>query len=145
MGKKITTIQDAAFYYCQLDTLILPPNLETFGAVSFGYCSGLKYIVMPNSITEIPANAFAEYVPAEGEEQKLYDLGYSYRAEVAVAGVLSSMVPYITLSLADVEESGVSIANQFQTYAGGVYVYADGVPGGSITALTIECRKAVSV
>ena len=57
-GKKITTIQDAAFYGCQLDTLILPPNLETFGTVSFGDCSGLKYIVMPNSITEIPANAF---------------------------------------------------------------------------------------
>lgn len=92
----------------------------------------------------IPAEAFEEYVPSEGEEQKLYDLGYSYRAEVAVTGVLSSMTPYVTLSLADVEESGVSIANQFQTYAGGVYVYADGVPGGNITALTIECRKAVT-
>lgn len=93
----------------------------------------------------ISDEAFEEYIPAEGEEQKLYDLGYTHRAAVAVAGVLSSMVPYVTLSLADVDESGVSIANQFQTYAGGVYVYADGVPGGSITALTIECRKAVTV
>ena len=58
LGKKITTIQDAAFCRCQLDTLILPPNLKKLGTLSFGYCSGLKYIVMPNSITEIPANAF---------------------------------------------------------------------------------------
>ena len=93
----------------------------------------------------ISAEAFEEYIPAEGEERKLYDLGYTHRAKVAVAGVLSSMVPYVTLSLADVEESGAGIANQFQTYAGGVYVYADGVPGGSITALTVECRKAVTV
>jgi hypothetical protein len=93
----------------------------------------------------VSAEAFEEYIPAEGEEQKLYDLGYTHRAAVAVAGVLSSMTPYVTLSLADVEESGAGIANQFQTYAGGVYVYADGVPGGSITALTVECRKAVTV
>ena len=111
--------------------------------ITGGSAYDLKPVRVEN--VAIPAEAFEEYVPAEGEEQKLYDLGYTHRAEVAVAGVLSSMVPYITLSLADVDESGVSIANQFQTYAGGVYVYADGVPGGSITALTIECRKAVTV
>ena len=58
LGKKITTIQDAAFRYCQLDTLILPPNLEKLGTLSFGYCHGLKYIAMPESLTEIPHNAF---------------------------------------------------------------------------------------
>ena len=58
LGKKITTIQDAAFRCCQLDTLILPPNLEKLGTLSFGYCHGLKYIAMPESLTEIPHNAF---------------------------------------------------------------------------------------
>lgn len=57
-GKKITTIQDAAFRDCHLDTLILPPNLEKLGTLSFGYCHGLKYIAMPESLTEIPHNAF---------------------------------------------------------------------------------------
>lgn len=111
--------------------------------VTGGSMYDLKPVRVENVV--IPADAFTEYVPAEGEEQKLYDLGYTFRAEVDVEDVLSSMIPYITLSLADVDASGAGIANQFQTYAGGVYVYADGVPGGSITALTIECRKAVTV
>ena len=58
LGKKITTIQDGAFRYCKLDTLILPPNLEKLGTLSFGYCRGLKYIAMPKSLTEINSNAF---------------------------------------------------------------------------------------
>ena len=111
--------------------------------VTGGSAYDLKPVRVEN--VEIPANTFAEYVPAEGEEQKLYDLGYTHRAEVAVAGVLGSMIPYVTLSLADVDASGAGIANQFQTYVGGVYVYADGMPGRSVTALTIECRKAVTV
>lgn len=94
----------------------------------------------------IPADSFVSYIPAAGEEQKLYDLGFTYRAAVAISGVLGSMLPYVTLSLADVEMCGAGIANQFQTYAGGLYVYADNVPTRSgITALCIECRKAVAV
>ena len=111
--------------------------------VTGGSAYDLKPVRAENVV--ISAEAFEEYIPAEGEEQKLYDLGYTHRAAVAVAGALSSMIPYVTLSLADVDESGAGIANQFQTYAGGVYVYADGVPDGSITALTVECRKAVTV
>ena len=57
-GDSITTIEDVAFRFCALDTLILPPNLKSISTLSFGYCKGLKYIVMPKSLTEVPANAF---------------------------------------------------------------------------------------
>ena len=58
LGDSITTIEDVAFRRCQLDTLILPPNLTSLSTLSFGHCTGLKYIAMPKSLTEIPANAF---------------------------------------------------------------------------------------
>ncbi len=58
LGDSIKTIGTGAFCRCQLDTLILPPNLEGLNILSFGYCTGLKYVVMPNSLTEVCNNAF---------------------------------------------------------------------------------------
>lgn len=57
-GKKITTIGDAAFRRCALDTLILPPNLQEMSTLSFGYCSGLQFVAMPKTLESIAANAF---------------------------------------------------------------------------------------
>jgi len=92
----------------------------------------------------IASSYFAAFEPEAGsEEEKLHNLGYQYRAEVAVEGATTDMIPYVTLSLADVEAAGVGIANQFCCCDGGVYVYADGSPASDITALTIELRKAV--
>lgn len=58
LGDSIKSIHGAAFCRCQLDTLILPPNLKELNTLSFGYCSGLKFIAMPNTLTEIASNAF---------------------------------------------------------------------------------------
>lgn len=58
LGDSIKSIQEGAFYECQLDTLILPPNLKNLNTLSFGYCEGLKFIAMPNTITKIASNAF---------------------------------------------------------------------------------------
>ncbi len=58
LGDSIKSIQAGAFYRCQLDTLILPPNLTELNTLSFGYCTGLKFIAMPNTLTEIASNAF---------------------------------------------------------------------------------------
>ena len=58
LGDSIKSIQDGAFYRCQLDTLILPPNLTELNTLSFGECTGLKFIAMPNTLTEIASNAF---------------------------------------------------------------------------------------
>ena len=58
LGDSIKSIHSAAFYRCQLDTLVLPPHLQELNTLSFGECSGLKFVAMPNSLTEIASNAF---------------------------------------------------------------------------------------
>ena len=58
LGDSIKSIKEGAFYRCQLDTLILPPHLEQLNTLSFGYCSGLKFVAMPNTLTEVASNAF---------------------------------------------------------------------------------------
>lgn len=58
LGDSIRTIAEGAFYYCQLDTLILPPHLTALSTLSFGYCTGLKFVAMPNTLTEVASNAF---------------------------------------------------------------------------------------
>lgn len=92
----------------------------------------------------IAPGIFAAFEAEDTEETKLIEMGYEYRGAVALDGVLSSMFPYITLSLFDVDECGAGIANLYKCYNGGVYIYADGVPESNITALTMEFRKAVS-
>lgn len=93
----------------------------------------------------VPAGAFVDYTAEAGsEEAALFAMGYEKRASVALTGVLASMTPSVTFSLPSVDAAGIGIANQFACYTGGIYVYADGVPESAITALTIECRKAVA-
>lgn len=92
---------------------------------------------------EIAPGVFAAFEAEDSEETKLKEMGYEYRGAVDLGGVVSSMFPYITLSLFDVDECGAGIANQFRCYNGGIYIYADAVPAANITALTMEFRKAV--
>ncbi len=54
----IQSIGIGAFYYCYLDTVILPPHLAELNTLSFGACTGLKFVAMPNTLTKIAANAF---------------------------------------------------------------------------------------
>lgn len=91
----------------------------------------------------VPASYFGYFSSSDYEESKLIQMGYKHRASIPLSGVTETMFPYLTFSLFDLEESGVSIANQFRSYNGGVYLYSDGVPGEDITILTAEFRKAV--
>lgn len=135
---------------CRIDTSVIQRQIRALidamqkelTNVIAGDIYDLKPIRVQN-VTISPGD-FLSYEIEDGEEQKLYDMGYVYRAAVSITGVLSNMTPYVTLSLPDVEESGAAIANQFRAYEGGIYVYADGIPASTITALTIECRKAVT-
>lgn len=86
---------------------------------------------------------FRLFEASDGEEAKLIEMGYEYRASVPIPGLTENMFPYLTFSLFDLEESGVGIANQFRCYNGGVYLYSDGVPELNIAILTAEFRKAV--
>lgn len=87
---------------------------------------------------------FDTFSASDDEEAKLIEMGYEYRASVPISGVVETMFPYLTISLYDLEESGIGIANQFRCYNGGVYLYSDGIPEININILTAEFRKAVS-
>lgn len=64
---------------------------------------------------------------------------YPYRAEVALTGVISGMVPEVIFGLDDAI-SGV-FAPVAETYNGGIYLYANGVPSAAITIPTIICWR----
>lgn len=99
--------------------------------------------VRHENVSVIPGY-FATFSASNGEESKLIEMGFEYRASVPFSGVIETMFPYLTISLFDLEESGIGIANQFRCYNGGVYLYSDGVPESNITILTAEFRKAVN-
>lgn len=64
---------------------------------------------------------------------------FACRVEVALEGVLESMIPEVVLSLADAT-SGI-FAPVAETYNGGVYLYASEVPESAITIPTIIVWK----
>ena len=87
----------------------------------------------------IAASDFVEYTTTLGtEEEKLYNLGYTYKANVAITDCLEVMIPEATLSLPEIESSGVEVASQINCYNGGVTFYANGAPTNDITILSLE-------
>ena len=64
---------------------------------------------------------------------------YPYRAAVPLTGVLSSMIPDVTLSLVDATSG--NFAPVAACYDGGIYLYAASVPDAAITVPTILCWK----
>lgn len=60
---------------------------------------------------------------------------YGYRAAIPITGVTASMFPEVVLSPADAASG--NFAAVAQSYSGGVYIYAQSVPGGTITIPTI--------
>ena len=63
--------------------------------------------------------------------------GYPYRSIVPLANVKATMIPQVTLGLADAI-SGM-FAPIVESYDGGIFVYATNEPTGSITIPTIIC------
>lgn len=106
---------------------------------------GTGFDPSPVRIENVSVNPkyFSEFSAEDDEETKLIEIGYVYRASVPISGVVETMFPYLTISLYDLEESGIGVANQFRCYNGGVYLYSDGIPETNINILTAEFRKAV--
>lgn len=56
----VTSIGTEAFYNCSgLIFIILPNSVTSIGSSAFSSCSGLKYVTLPNSVTSINSNAFS--------------------------------------------------------------------------------------
>ena len=59
-GKKITSINDRAFYNCsKLTSVTIPDNVTSIGKEAFYDCSGLTGITIPDSVTSIGKSAFS--------------------------------------------------------------------------------------
>lgn len=66
---------------------------------------------------------------------------YGFRATIELTGVVSTMLPYVMFSEAQVS-TGIYGATA-DPYDGGIYIYAKAVPGASITIPTIHCIRTV--
>lgn len=66
-------------------------------------------------------------------------MDYPYRASITLTGVLSSMIPEVVLSVADVTSG--NFAPVAESYNGGVYLYTESVPDTAITIPTILCWR----
>ena len=67
-----------------------------------------------------------------------YDGSYSpfdYKAAVTLTGVTSSMIPFVSYSISDVEDG--NFAPSAESYNGGIYLYSNRVPSAAITIPTI--------
>lgn len=74
--------------------------------------------------------------PSAFQADLTYDeQGYGYRAEVALDGVIDSMIPEVIFGMADA--AGGVFAPVAKSYNGGVYLYASDVPESDITIPTI--------
>ena len=102
LGDSITSIEEGAFFKCQLDTLILPPHLQELNTLSFGHCSGLKFVAMPNSLTEIASNAFVRCTNLDNIQfpKKLTKIGHHAFADctnlrnVDIPGLVTDIEEY---------------------------------------------------
>lgn len=113
-------------------------------AKSSGTDYAAQWVTASVCVQNVPvaADQFAEFTPEDADETAITQIGYTKRAKIPAANVTESMIPYVTLSLASVAGAGAEIANQFRCTAGGVYMYADRIPGAGVLVLTVECRKA---
>lgn len=80
----------------------------------------------------VPASAFIADTTYEN---------YGYRAEIALTGCLESMIPEVIFPVQD----EVAFAPVAESYNGGVYIYADGIPANGITIPTIILWRGNSV
>ena len=55
----VTSINRGAFYYCNMDSVVIPEGVTNIKAFAFQFCS-LSYIVIPASVTSIGEMAFWE-------------------------------------------------------------------------------------
>ena len=57
-GKNVVALEDYAFYYRNVETLIIPNTVRTIGNDCFVNCKNLTKVKMSNSLTSIGNNAF---------------------------------------------------------------------------------------
>lgn len=58
-GKKLTVIEDSAFYNCgNLKSVNFPDSLKTIGTEAFAYCVSMDWLELPSDLTKVASGAF---------------------------------------------------------------------------------------
>jgi len=60
VATKVTAIEDAAFYECEAQNIVIPDTVTTIGAFAFCKCTFLVVIKLPPTIKSLGNGAFAE-------------------------------------------------------------------------------------
>lgn len=110
------------------------------GNLIVGTATGGGGVLIKTNII-VPVSSFEEYSPSDEIEQTIYDSGFEYKATIAVSGITDEMIPQIIFDVDSVNNSGINIINQIQTYNGGFYLYSDSIPEESLSILTAEFRE----
>lgn len=120
--------------HCEIDTTVLQAQFEALLAAIQKELSDLE----AGTAVELKKLLFTdvEVTPAGFMENEIYE-AYPYRAEIALEGVTSGMIPEVVFYPGDV---GV-FAPVAESYNGGVYIYASDIPEESITIPTIVCWR----
>lgn len=89
-----------------------------------------EMIISKNNIT-IPTTDFVE--------NSIYD-GYTYRATIPITGVTKEYYPFVSFSV-DAIKTGLFNNGIVDSYDGGVYIYATGLPTENVVINQIKCIK----
>ena len=65
--------------------------------------------------------------------------GYGFRASVPLAGVTADHIPDVTFAMADAVSG--NLAPLAETYAGGIYIYAEEQPTATVNIASVVCTK----
>ncbi|MBR4032823.1 MAG: leucine-rich repeat domain-containing protein [Clostridia bacterium] len=101
-GERVVAIAQYAFFYCtQLKSVIIPDSITNIGEYAFAYCSGIESIIVPNSVTNIGEEAFyncteLKYVTIPNTIRNIGDLTFEYCNSLET---VTFNTPYYTLTI----------------------------------------------
>lgn len=117
----------------------LPLYRALFNGAALQSVTALFYPEVPVSFLQfrnvtVPPSAFQEYTAYE-------NVGVSLRAAVPLCGVTAGMYPEVTFGVSDA--LGGTMAGVAETYDGGVFLFASGMPEADVVIPLITVRKDV--
>lgn len=117
----------------------LPLYRAVFQGTTLQSVTALFYPETPQSFLQfrnvtVPLSAFQEYT-------EYADVGVALRAAVPLLGVTAGMYPDIAFGVSDA--LGGALAGVAESYDGGVYVFASGMPEADVAIPLITVRKDV--
>ena len=101
----VTSIGDDAFFGCSLTSITIPNSVTSIGDYAFCNCLSLTSITIPNSVTSIETGAFAT---CSGLKSRLLKVAIRYMTVVRTAMRLLKLLPTPSLLVAKIQSSRIA-------------------------------------